>query len=258
MHSYLASAAAEVSTSDFAPGHSMMRLIHHPFCPRSRYVRLHLFESGIEVELFEEQIWHRRKEFLVLNPAATTPVLIADGFPSVPGATVIAEFVDETCGSSMGQRRLLPTQTNARIEVRRLAEWFNDKFCYEVSGPFATERIFKRLIPAAKGGGTPDGSALRAAGVNLVYHLDYIRWLLRREDWLAGERMSLADLAAAAHLSIVDYLGQLSWNAEDRAKDWYMRVKCRPSFRAILQHTCPDYLHPARTCNLTKSRFRKS
>jgi glutathione S-transferase len=222
----------------------MMRLMHHPFCPHSRYVRLLLSESGIPLELFEEKTWLRREEFLRLNPAGTTPVLIADESLPVPGATVIAEFVDDVCGASMGQRRLLPGDTRARIEVRRLAEWFNEKFYVEVSGPFATERIFKRLIPPADGGGTPDGSALRAAGVNLAYHLDYIRWLLTKEDWLAGEKMSLADLAAAAHLSIVDYLGQLSWNVQDRAKEWYARVKCRPSFLPLLEHTIPGLAPP--------------
>jgi glutathione S-transferase len=221
----------------------MAGLLHHPFCPHSRYVRLLLFESGVKVELIEERIWERRTEFLVLNPAGTTPVLIVDGYPPIPGAAVIAEFVDELYGAAM-QRRLLPVSTEARIEVRRLTDWFNDKFYTEVSGPFATERIFKRLLPLANGGGTPEGAVLRAAGINLTYHLDYIRWLLRANDWLAGERMTLVDLAAAAHLSIVDYLGQLSWKAEDRAKDWYLRIKCRPSFRPILQHTLPG-LPPA-------------
>jgi glutathione S-transferase len=158
---------------------------------------------------------------------------------------VIAEFVDDVAGASMGRQRLLPSEIRARIEVRRLAEWFNDKFYSEVSGPFVTERIFKRLIPPAQGGGTPDGSALRAAGVNMAYHLDYIQWLLGKETWLAGPQLSLADLAATAHLSIVDYLGQLSWNGRDRVKQWYARVKSRPSFQPLLEHTLPGLLPPA-------------
>jgi glutathione S-transferase len=223
----------------------MMRLMHHPFCPHSRYVRLLLFESGIEMELVEEKTWERREEFLLLNPAGSTPVLITDKALPVPGATVIAEFVDDVAGAGMGRRRLLFSDIRARIEVRRLAEWFNEKFYSEVSAPFVTERIFKRLIPPAQGGGTPDGSALRAAGVNMAYHLDYIQWLLSKEDWLAGAQISLADLAAAAHLSIVDYLGQLSWNGRDRTRQWYERVKSRPSFRPLLEHTVPGLLPPA-------------
>jgi glutathione S-transferase len=204
-----------------------------------------LFESGIEFELIEEKIWERREEFLLLNPAGTTPVLITDKSLAVPGASVIAEFVDDVAGASMGQRRLLFSDIRARIEIRRLAEWFNEKFYSEVSAPFVTERIFKRLIPPAQGGGTPDGSALRAAGVNIAYHLDYIQWLLSKEDWLAGAQISLADLAAAAHLSIVDYLGQLSWNGRDRSRQWYQRVKTRPSFRPTLEHMVPGLLPPA-------------
>ncbi len=60
---------------------------------------------------------------------------------------------------------------------------------------------------------------------------------MRTRDWLAGERLSYADLAAAAHLSAVDYLGDVPWNEDEAAKNWYARVKSRPSFRPILAET---------------------
>ena len=46
--------------------------------------------------------------------------------------------------------------------------------------------------------------------------------------------MSLADLAAAAHLSVADYLGEVPWNEDEAAKNWYARVKSRPAFRPML------------------------
>ena len=215
----------------------MLTLFHHPLCPRSRYVRLILGEYGLEARTVEERVWERREEFLALNPAAELPVLVTQGLPPIAGATVIAEFIEETYPSESGKDRLLSLQPGRRIEVRRLANWFNEKFYNEVSGPLATERAFKRHMTQAQGGGPPDTDALRAARHNIRYHMAYIGWLVRTRDWLAGDRLSLADLAAAAHLSTADYLGEVPWNDDEAAKHWYARVKSRPSFRAILADT---------------------
>jgi glutathione S-transferase len=194
--------------------------------------------------MIEERVWERREEFLMLNPAATTPVLVVEGYPPVPGAFTIAEFLDETRGPDMFERRLMPTEPGRRVEVRRLAAWFNDKFFTEVSGPLVTERFYKRHMRIEQGGGPPDTDAIRAARINVRYHLAYIGWLVRTRDWLAGERLTFADLAAAAHLSAVDYLGDVPWSEDEAAKNWYARVKSRPSFRAILAETWPG-LAPA-------------
>ena len=215
----------------------MLTLFHQTLCPLSRYVRLMLGEYGIEVHLHEERFWERREEFMLLNPAGQIPVLMADGQPPVPGAAIIAEFIDETMPPERGEDRLLPASIAERVEVRRLASWFNEKFHTEVSGPLVSERVFKRYMTVAQGGGPPDTDAMRAARHNIRYHLSYIGWLVRTRDWLAGDRLSLADLAAAAHLSATDYLGEVPWNADEAAKNWYARVKSRPSFRAILADT---------------------
>ena len=224
----------------------MLTLFHHPFCPHSRFVRLVLGEYGIEVRCIEERAWERREAFLVMNPAATTPVLVQEGRPPVPGAAVIVEYLDETAGDRAGDRRLLPREPERRIEVRRLTGWFNDKFFAEVSGPLVMERFYKRYMPVDQGGGPPDTDAIRAARVNIRYHLAYIGWLVRERDCLAGDGLSLADLAAAAHLSAADYLGDVPWSEDEAAKTWYARVKSRPSFRPILADTMPG-IPPSKT-----------
>ena len=211
----------------------MLTLFYHPLCPFSRYVRLILGEYEIEVRLVEERFWERREEFLLLNPAGQIPVLVADGQPAIPGATIIAEYIEET-HTAERENRLLPATSGERVEVRRLASWFNDKFHSEVSGPLVSERVFKRHMTVEQGGGPPDTEAMRAARHNIRYHLAYIGWLVRTRDWLAGDRLSLADLAAAAHLSAADYLGDVPWTADEAAKNWYARVKSWPSFRGIL------------------------
>lgn len=217
----------------------MATLFHHPFCPHSRFVRAVLAEYGAPVRLFEERTWERREAFLALNPAGTTPVLVEEGNPAVPGAAVIAEYIDETQGAAAAERRLMPEDTIGRVEVRRLSGWFNDKFFEEVSGPLVMERIYKRSMTPEQGGGAPDSNAIRAARRNIQYHLAYIGWLLRERNWLAGERLSYADFAAAAHLSVVDYLSDVPWQHDDTAKNWYARIKSRPSFRPILADTLP-------------------
>jgi len=214
----------------------MPTLFHHPFCPHSRFVRLALGEYGVSVRLTEERVWERRRDFLVINPAGTTPVLVDEGHPPVPGASIIAEYLDEVCGGNL-ERRLLPSDTGPRIEVRRLMSWFNEKFFAEVSGPLTAERFYKRHMSVGAGGGAPDMDAIRAAKNNIRYHMTYIGWLVRARDWLAGDRLSYADLAAAAHLSAADYLGDVPWNEDEAAKSWYARVKSRPSFRPILAET---------------------
>ncbi len=215
----------------------MLTLFHHPFCPHSRSIRLILDEYGLVPRLVEERVWDRREEFLALNPAGTTPVLVEEGVPPVPGAAIIAEYLDETRGDKLVQRRLLPRETGERIEVRRLMSWFNDKFFEEVSGALVMERVYKRFIPSGRGGGPPDTDIMRAARNNIRYHLAYIGWLVRKRDWLAGDSLTYADLTAAAHLSAVDYLGDVPWDEDETAKAWYARIKSRPSFRPLLGET---------------------
>src|SRR5215475_3141459 len=114
---------------------NMLTLFHHSFCPHSRFVRLALGEYGIEFRLIEERTWERRHDFLAINPAGTTPVLVDEGQPPIPGAAIVAEYLDEVLGSDIGDRRFLPREGSGRVEVRRLMSWFNDKFFAEISEP---------------------------------------------------------------------------------------------------------------------------
>ena len=219
----------------------MPTLFHHPFCPHSRFIRLALGEYALEPALAEERVWERREDFLALNPAGQTPVLVVEDYPAIPGGGVIAEYLAEqhglsgrTSANGGAEQDLLGPSPAERIEVRRLAAWFNEKFFAEVSSPLVIERIYKRHMTAEQGGGPPDTDVMRAARTNIRYHLAYVGWLVGQRDWLAGDRLSYADLAAAAHLSVVDYLGDVPWNENEQARNWYARVKSRPSFRPIL------------------------
>jgi glutathione S-transferase len=212
----------------------MAVLHHYLFCPHSRFIRLSLSEMGIDAESAEERPWDRDPAYLELNPSGATPVLCEAEF-SVPGANVIAEYLDETHGAALNGRRLLPQGSSARVEVRRLVDWFNAKFFEEVTSYLLEEKFLKRF----RRGASPDAAAIRAARANLRYHLRYIGYLAGTRNWLAGDTLTYADLAAAAHLSCADYLGDVPWDEDENARDWYARVKSRPAFRSILADRIP-------------------
>jgi len=215
----------------------MLTLYHHPFDAASRFVRLMLGEYGLQVTLVMERAWQRRPEFLALNPAATVPVMVEDDGQPVCGPSVVMEYLDETRGYRADGRRLMPDDAEKRAEMRRLVAWFGDKIDREAIGLFAHEKIYKLELPREKGGGAPDTQILRAARTNMVHHLRYIGYLAGSRNWLAGDTLSYADLAAAAQLSVADYLGEVPWKEDEQAKTWYARIKSRPSFRPLLLET---------------------
>jgi glutathione S-transferase len=128
----------------------------------------------------------------------------------------------------------MPNHAEVRAEVRRLVDWFLGKFEGEVTGYLVNEKIYKLEMPKEQGGGAPDSTVLRAARSNIKHHLKYVGYLAGTRDWLAGPRLTFADLAAAATISCVDYLGEVPWDDDEQAKHWYSRIKSRPSFRSLL------------------------
>lgn len=212
----------------------MLTLFHHQMLPTCRFVRLAFGEYGEELALIEEKPWTRRKEFLTLNPAGTLPVLLAEGDVPIVGAQVIAEYLDETRGVLKRDKRLFAEDPIDRAEIRRLTDWYLTKMEGEVTRHLVRERVLKPLMPDTVGGGAPDSSAIRAARANIRQHMKYTNWLAGTRPWLAGPRTSYADLAAAATVSVLDYLGEIDWSEYVAAREWYTRVKSRPSFRPLL------------------------
>ena len=207
----------------------MLTLFHHPFCPHSRFVRLALGEYGDHGAAGRGARLGAPRGVPGLNPAGTTPVLVEEGRPPVPGAAIIAEYLDETRGAELGEQRLLPRELGARVEVRRLIELVQRQVLRRGQRPARHRAVVQAPHAASSRAAdrpTPTRSVRRAH--NIRYHLAYIGWLVRTRDWLAGERLSYADLAAAAHLSAADYLGDVPWNEDEAAKTWYARVKSRP------------------------------
>jgi glutathione S-transferase len=220
-----------------------MRILYHlPLSPFARKVRLALAEKRIPFDLRVERVWERREEFLAMNPACTVPVLQDVNGLVLADSYAICEYLDEAYPDTP----LLGRTLGERAEVRRLIAWFDQKFHAEVTRNLLHEKQMKRLL----GRGNPDAAAIRAGYANLRPHMEYIGWLAETRAWLAGNTLSLADLAAAAHLSALDYIGDLDWSMSEAAKDWYARIKSRPSFRAILADRVSGLAPPAHYADL--------
>jgi len=219
----------------------MARLFHVPLSPFCRKVRLVLAEKRVEVELVEERYWEKDPDFLRRNPAAKVPVIRLDGRMMAESAA-ICEYLEET----RPEPPLMPGDADGRYEVRRLVAWFDDKFHHEVTSKLLYERVNKKVT----GEGYPDSRNVKAGAKAIKYHLDYMAWLLDHRRWLAGDVMTLADFAAAAHLSSLDYISDVDWNRQPAVKDWYAKIKSRPAFRSVLVDQIPGFRPPAHYTDL--------
>lgn len=216
----------------------MWQLYQFPLCPFSRKVRLALAEKGIAHELKRVSPWAEDDDFADLNPAGETPALVEEtkGIVLIDSAA-ICEYFEET----IERAPMIPGTALNRAEVRRLAAWFDGRLHREVVAPLMDERMRKRLVSRAP----PDTATLRKAMTAANAHLDYIDYLLDHRRWLAGPALTLADLAAAAQLSVADYLGGIDWRGHRQTADWYAVMKSRPSFRPLLAERMEVILPPA-------------
>lgn len=219
----------------------MITLYHVPLSPFCRKVRLVLAEKKLDVELVEERYWERDTDFLRRNPAGKVPVAKIDGL-TLSDSVAITEYIEET----RKDPALMPDDAAGRAEVRRLVAWFDDKFHAEVTTKLLYERVNKKLTKE----GYPDSGNVKAGAKAIKFHLDYMAWLLEERHWLAGSSMSLADFAAAAHLSALDYISDVDWNRSEAVKDWYAKIKSRPAFRKVLADQVPGFTPAAHYADL--------
>ena len=204
----------------------MVLLVHHSISPQSRKIRLVMAEKKMLFVLKEEEPWNLSQNIKDINPSGELPILVFDG-KVISGNYAITEYLEE----NNPQYKLLPEDVILRAEVRRIEEWFDIKFYNEVYKYIVAEKIIKRFQFKQ----APNSKILKAGLNNLKFHMEYIDYLADCNEYLAGKELSLADLTVAAHLSILDYLGDISWSEYPNAKEWYAKIKSRPSFKDILK-----------------------
>lgn len=220
-------------------------LYHFPLDPFSRQARLVLGEKKLAFTEVVERWWEQRDDFVAMNPSGLLPVLVEE---RPEGRLVVAETrsILDHLEEQETAVPLLPWDPAGRAEARRLIQWFDRKFDVEVNALLLHEKLEKRLFQL----GSPDMNALRAGREALRFHFGYMNRLLAERDWLAGPRLSLADMAAAAHISVVDYFGDAPWREHPAVKTWYMKIKSRPCFRPLLADRWPGLIPPASYADL--------
>lgn len=219
----------------------MYSLYHAPLSPFCRKVRLVLAEKKIEVKLIEERYWEKDTDFLRRNPAGKVPILRANG-KNMPESQAICEWIE----AKHPDPALMPEDADAAYEVRRLCAWFDDAFFNQVTSNLLYERVNKKV----QGAGYPDSGKVKSGAKAVKFHLDYMAWLLEKRRWLAGDVMTLADFAAASHLSALDYTSDVDWARHDVVKEWYAKIKSRPAFRGILSDVVPGFMPPPHYADL--------
>lgn len=210
-------------------------LYHYPLCPFSRKIRFLMDELGLPYKLKEAKIWKRDTELLKLNPANDIPVLVDQKNDLVfVDSFVIAEYLDAVYNgkkTDLLSMSYLSSDELERVEIRRLEMWFDKKFYNEVSKYILEERVYNTFL----GKVDINTKRLKAGQKNLDSHLRYMEYLLDERKWLAGESFTLADIAAGAQISSLDYLGEISWTKYKILKDWYLTIKSKIGFHGILK-----------------------
>lgn len=207
----------------------MPTLLQHRLDPASRLIRLMFGEYGIDPVLEDVSHWKRDERLTAINPAATVPLLIEPDIDPLIGVSAVMHFVEERYAPSR-VAGLMPADPKGRAEMWRMLDWVLSRFSDEVTRYMLEEKIGKRELRH----GVPDPSALRAAKANLAEHMQYFSYLLATRRWLCGEELTLSDFALAAHLSTLDYLGDVDWESHEEVRLWFARIKSRPAFRTLL------------------------
>jgi glutathione S-transferase len=219
-----------------------MLLYHHPICPLSRQIRFYLKELNIPFNLVKEDYWHRRKELLAINFAATLPILQTPSGLTICNIYPIIEYLNEQYQNFY----FLTKDITVNCEIRRLISWFNDKFYLEVTKIFIDEKIALPNSAASH----PRTSILRDARASLIKHLDYLSNLLETGTFIASDCLSAADVAMICHLSILDYFNEINWNRCGNIHYYYAILKSRPSFQQFFQDRIAGFSPPVHYVDL--------
>lgn len=220
-------------------------LYHFAFDPGSRAARLALGEAKVGFTEVAVRPWEADCPLARLNPSGMPPVLeVTDKGRALTlcEAAAILGWLDDRAREPV----LMSGDPGERAETRRLVAWFERRFTDEVAAVLLHERMEKPLMRL----GSPDARALREGRDALKGHLLMLETLAAGRDWLAGRRLSRADLVAGAHLSILDYFGEVPWGPWPALKTWYMKLKSRPCFRPLLADRFPGLAPSGHYANL--------
>ena len=217
-------------------GFKMRTLYHYPLCAFSRIVRLYLNEAALPYEAVLERPWDRKHVFSEKHMISDVPTLEEKVGVVLEGWYAITEHLEQA-QQSRRSHALLGKSPLGKAEIRKITSMFNEMFFADVTKFIVFEKIFKKHID----GKPPDSVLIRRGCSNVKVYFEYLAWLIDHRNWLAGNDFSIADISAAAHISCLDYVGSINWDSHPIVKEWYVRIKSRPTFREILNDRISDY-----------------
>ncbi len=242
----------------------MLKLYHNDMSTCAQKVRLVLDELDLDWESRhlklrgDEQL---RPEYLAINPKGQVPALV-DGDLVVVESTVINEYLADAYGNG----RLIPGDPAARARMRWWTRQLDDdvfgaigvlsqaisfRHQYLANGPKALDRILEAIpdekrrdmkrVAFTTGMTNP---ALPPAARRIDKLFSDMDAVLAKNEWLAGDCLSLADLGLAPFVQRMHHLNQTMMLEERPDLDrWFTAVRARPSFAsAMTQWFNPDYL----------------
>ena len=196
----------------------MRRLTHLVFQPASRLVRLVLGEKRLLVDPVTAE------DFRSHHPIFED----IDGTICV-GLWAILDHVEGTYGDNP----LVPEDAAERAEALRWLDWT----IMDLLDSVTRRIVFEKANPRYTGGptrSTPDMNVIRAGRDALREIIPLLSATVDQRGNLVNRACTIADLALAAQISALDYFGEVPWDASAPLKEWYMRMKSRPSFRSLL------------------------
>lgn len=201
----------------------MRQLVQFLLAPPSRFARLVIAEKRLSCDLTPPE-----------DPAAHLPVLVDLDGSRYEGLWAIVDHLE----GAYPERPLTPEDGEARAESLRLLDWAMGPFLENVTKRIVYERASQRYT-GSTARRAPDMETVRAGREALRGALAGIGASAERNGCLASRECTLGDLAVAAHLSAIDYFGEVPWGEFPATAEWYMRIKSRPSFRTLLGDRVP-------------------
>ena len=201
----------------------MRRLVHITLSPACRVARLALGEKRLACDLVAAD-----------DPLAHLPVFVDLDGTMVAGLWAIIDHLE----AGHPEHLLVPEDLAERGEALRLLDWAMTSF-----HEFVTKRIvFEKGTQSQTGAASrraPNMETVRMGRDALRASLSELAPLAEARGFLAGRDLTLADLAMGAHLSALDYFGEVPWAEFPHLTEWYTRLKSRPSFRPLLSDRVP-------------------
>jgi glutathione S-transferase len=238
-----------------------LTLYHSGLSTCSQKVRLALAEKGasfhsVELDLIsgdQHQPAYRR-----LNAKSVVPTLV-DGDHVITESTVINEYLDDVVDGIPLRPEHAIDRARMRLWTKRLDETIHpqtviisfsiafrmnfigqrqavgEAFLGRIADPVRRGRMRTIIEQGVNGPEFPGAVAVFNA---LLVDLDQA---LQSQDWLVGDRYSLADIAYVPYVTRLAHLGLAGWWRDKPAlADWYARVRARPGFATAVD----EWLQP--------------